>query len=371
MRLQKLDTNGTHPKAGLFGQMIDPERQEPNGDAQFVRRVLIAVAIAAGALLLWHLRDVLVLLFGAILIATIFRAVASPLERHLHLRERFAVAVAVILIVALIGATAALVGTRVAAQSEALAQLLPQAEKIADARTAALGLGHPVERLMHQLDSGGLIGSNISGFLSSATMSIASFLIVFFGGIFLAAQPRLYNIGFIKLFPPARRSIVSEAMDDSERALRLWLKGQLWAMIIIFLMTWAGLQLIGVPSALVLGLISGVLEFIPYAGAIASSIPAILIGLAQGPELALWVIGLYVVVHHVEAYVIQPVIQQFAVEIPAVITLFCLLAFGLLFGIIGILLAAPLAVVSYILVKRLYVIEALDTPTPIPGEGKS
>jgi predicted PurR-regulated permease PerM len=86
--------------------------------------------------------------------------------------------------------------------------------------------------------------------------------------------------------------------------------------------------------------------------------------------LALWVLALYVIVHHVEAYVIQPVIQQFAVEIPAVITLFCLLAFGLLFGIIGILLAAPMAVVTYVVVKRLYVIEALDTPTPIPGEDK-
>ena len=351
--------------------MTDQDHQGSAGEAQFVRRVLITVAIAAAALLLWHLRDVLVLLFGAILIATIFRAIASPLETHLHLRQRFAVAVAVILIIALIGATAALIGTQVSAQSEALARLLPQAAKIADARTASMGLGHPVERLMHQLQSGGLIGTNISGFLSSATLSIASFLIVFFGGIFLAAQPRLYGVGFIKLIPAANRSVVAEAMEDSERALRLWLKGQLWAMIIVFLMTWIGLQLIGVPSALVLGLISGVLEFIPYAGAITSSIPAILIGLAQGPELALWVVGLYVVVHHVEAYVIQPVIQQFAVEIPAVITLFCLLAFGLLFGIIGILLAAPLAVVSYVLVKRLYVIEALETPTPIPGENKS
>ena len=202
-------------------------------------------------------------------------------------------------------------------------------------------------------------------------MSVASFLIVFFGGIFLAVQPRLYGIGFLKLIPPARRRIVADAMEDSERALRLWLKGQLWAMILIFLLTWAGLNLIGVPSALVLGLVSGVLEFIPYAGAITSSIPAILVGLAQSPNTALWVIALYVIVHHVEAYVIQPVIQQYAVEIPAVITLFCLLAFGLLFGFIGILLAAPLAVVAFVLVKRLYVIEALDTPTPIPGEDKA
>lgn len=351
--------------------VTDSPREEPGADASFVRRVLITVAIAAAALLLWQLRAVLVLLFGAILIAIIFRAIASPLQKHLRLSERFAVAVSVILVIVLIGGTIGLVGTQIAAQSQILAETLPRAARIVDARMASMGLGHPVERWMAALSAGGLIGSNISGFLSSATMSIASFLIVFFGGIFLAAQPRLYGIGFIKLIPPAKRSVVADAMDDSARALRLWLKGQLWAMIIIFLLTWLGLSLIGVPSALVLGLISGVLEFIPYAGAITSSVPAILVGLAESPHAALWVVALYVIVHHVEAYVIQPVIQQFAVEIPAVITLFCLLAFGLLFGAIGILLAAPLAVVSYVLVKRLYVIEALDTPTPIPGENKS
>src|SRR6185312_1104192 len=200
---------------------------------------------------------------------------------------------------------------------------------------------------------------------------IASIMIVFFGGIFLAAQPRLYGIGTIKLVPPARRSLAAEAMEESDRALRLWLKGQLWAMILIFIMTWISLSLLGVSSSLVLALISGVLEFVPYAGAITSSIPAIMVALVQGPELALWTVGLYVLVHHVEAYVIQPVIQQYAVEIPAVVTLFALLAFGLLFGFLGVLLAAPLAVVSYVLVKRLYVIEALDTPTPIPGEDKN
>ncbi len=239
-----------------------------------------------------------------------------------------------------------------------------------DLQIAKMGLGHPVGQWMQHAHSSGLIGSNLEGLLSSLTLGVASFLIVFFGGIFLAAQPRLYGIGLIKLIPAARRRLVAEAMEESDRALRLWLKGQLWAMIAIFLMTWAGLWLLGVPSALVLALISGVLEFIPYAGAITSSVPAIMVAMVRSPELALWVVGLYVVVHHVEAYLVQPVIQQFAVEIPAVITLFSLLAFGLLFGFLGVLLAAPLAVVSYVLVKRLYMIEALDTPTPIPGENK-
>jgi predicted PurR-regulated permease PerM len=340
-------------------------------EARFVRRALIVIALAALALLLWQLRTVLALLFGAVMVATIFRAIADMLEKHLRLPERLAVLLSVLLIVGVIAAVAWSIGSQVSAQSEQLAQTLPQAAQLIDDRLAAMGLGHPVSQWMQHAHSGGLIGSNLKVVLSSLTLSVASFLILFFGGIFLAAQPRLYGIGLIKLIPPARRRVVAEAMEESDRALRLWLKGQLWAMIIIFLLTWGGLWLLGVPSAFVLALISGVLEFVPYAGAITSSIPAIMVALVQSPELAFWVVGLYIVVHHVEAYLIQPVIQQFAVEIPAVITLFALLAFGLLFGFLGILLAAPLAVVSYVLVKRLYVIEALDTPTPIPGEDKA
>jgi len=340
-------------------------------DGRFVRRALIVIALAAGAFLLWQVRTVLLLLFGAVMVATIFRAIADTLHKYLRLPSRLAVLTSVLLVVAVIGAVAWSIGSQVSAQSQQLANTLPRAAQLIDQWFGTMGLGHPVGQSIQHVQSGGLIGNNLKNVLSSASLSVASFLIVFFGGIFLAAQPRLYGIGTIKLIPPARRSLVAEAMEESDRALRLWLKGQLWAMVLIFLMTWLGLWLLGVPSALVLALISGVLEFIPYAGAITSAIPAIMVALVQGPELALWVVGLYVVVHHVEAYLIQPLIQQFAVEIPAVITLFALLAFGLLFGFLGVLLAAPLAVVSYVLVKRLYVIEALDTPTPIPGEDKA
>jgi predicted PurR-regulated permease PerM len=346
------------------------KRVPQSNEARFVRKVLTTVAIAGGALLLWQLRDVLVLLFGAVMVATIFRAISDVLEKYLRLPERLAVLLSVLIIVGVIAGVIWSIGSQVGAQSQQLAAILPRAGQMIDAKLAGMGLGHPVMRWMNQVHAGGLFAGNLKGVLSSVTFSVASFLIVFFGGIFLAAEPRLYGIGLLKLVPPAKRQLVAEAMKDSDHALRLWLKGQLAAMVLIFLMTWIGLWLLGVPSALVLGLISGTLEFIPYAGAITSSVPAIMVALVQSPQLALWVVGLYVLVHHVEAYLIQPVIQQFAVDIPAVITLFALLAFGLLFGFIGILLAAPLAVVSYVLVKRLYVIETLDTPTPIPGEDK-
>jgi predicted PurR-regulated permease PerM len=110
------------------------------------------------------------------------------------------------------------------------------------------------------------------------------------------------------------------------------------------------------------------LEFIPFAGPIIAAIPGVLLALAQSSDLALWTIGVYFIVQQSEAYLIQPLIQQYAVDLPAVVLLFSLLAFGMLFGTLGIVLAAPLAVVTYVLVKRLYVVETLDTATPIPGE---
>jgi predicted PurR-regulated permease PerM len=361
--------NGTRNAPARCRAVTDAPESE---QARFIRRALIVIALAAGAFLLWQVRTVVVLLFGAVMVATIFRAIADVLKKHLRLPTRIAVLFAVLLVVAVIVILVWLIGSQVSAQSDQLAGALPQAARIIDQHIAALGLGRPAEQWMISARSGGgVIGAHLTGFLSSATLTVAGILIVFFGGIFLAAQPRLYGIGTIKLVPAARRSLVAEAMEESDRALRLWLKGQLMAMVLIFAMTWLGLWLLGVQSSLVLALISGLLEFIPYAGAITSSIPAIMVALVQGPELAAWVVGLYVLVHHVEAYLIQPIIQQYAVEIPAVITLFALLAFGVLFGFLGVLLAAPLAVVSYVLVKRLYVIEALDTPTPIPGEDKA
>jgi predicted PurR-regulated permease PerM len=142
-------------------------------------------------------------------------------------------------------------------------------------------------------------------------------------------------------------------------------------MVVVGLLTGIGLWLIGVPSALALGLLAGLLEFIPFAGPIIAAIPAVLLAMVVGPEVALWTVALYVGIQQIEGNVLQPLLQQYAVELPPVVLIFSLLGFGMLFGTLGIILAAPLTVVSYVLVKRLYVQEALGTATPIPGEGKS
>jgi len=346
--------------------------EKPNSDGDsFTRRAMIVIALAAAAFLVWTLRYVLVLLFGAVLVATIIRAIAQPLKKHLRLPDGISVAVSVLLIAGVVGGTVWMIGSQIGAQAEHLSESIPRAVSLLDSWLGTVGLHHPIESWIKHIGSdNSIIVAEFGGWLSSLTVSFASLLILIFGGIFLAAQPRFYGIGAIKLIPPEGRALIGEAMEESAVALRLWLKGQIVAMVAIGVLTWIGFMIIGVQSPLVLAIIAGVLEFVPYAGPIASAIPAVLVALAQGPEFAVWTIIMYVVVHHVEAYILQPMVQQWAVDVPAVVMLFALLAFGLLFGIVGVFFAAPLAVVTYVLVKRLYVVELLDTPTPIPGETK-
>lgn len=338
---------------------------------EFVRRALIVIGIAALALLLWQLRGVLVLLFGAVVIGTVIRAIAEPFSKHLRLPDGLAVMTSVLLLVAVLVGVGWLLGQQITAQTDALTQALPRALVRVDDWLGTYGLSHPFQTWFAQLhSSGGTLVSRFGSWLSAASSGVAKFLIMFFGGVFLASQPRFYRTGAIKLTPETSRGTLSQALDESEHALRLWLRGELIAMLVVGVMTGFGLWLLGVQSWLVLGILSGFFEFIPFAGPILSAIPGVLIALVQSPQLALWTTIMYIFVHHAEAYLIQPIVQQYAVDVPAVVLLFSLLAFAVLFGPIGILFAAPLSVVTYVLVKRLYVIEALDTSTPIPGQDK-
>lgn len=345
------------------------QRRPANGDRQFIHRVLIVLLLAALVFLAWHLRHLVLMLFGAVVVATIFRALADRIAKLTGCREGIAIALSIALILGASVALVALFGAHVMGQMDVLADRLPAAWTSFEARIGDIGLGEQLRRIVESAGQSGSFASFSRAVLSVGN-GIAEALVVIFAGIFLATQPRFYRTGAIKLVPPARRALVAEAMDESERALHLWLKGQLIAMVAVGLLTGVGLWLLGVPSAFALGLLAGLLEFIPFAGPILAAVPAVLLALAVGPDLALWVALLYLAVQQFEGYVLTPLVQQYAVDLPGVVLLFSLLGFGAIFGTLGIILAAPLSVVTYVLVKRLYVIEALHTATPIPGEAK-
>ena len=350
------------------------DRQSPAASSEkvFVRRVLIVLGLAALFFLLWQLRTLLLMLFGAIVVASIFRAVADWIARVTRVPSAVATGLSILLVLGSVVSLVALFGAHIGEQFQTLRDTLPEAWRELEKRIGNFGFGDQFERLVASITTPG--GTSLSSFgrtLVSIGSGIADLIVVIFAGIYLAAQPNFYRTGAIKLVPPQRRKVAAEAMLESERALRLWLKGQAIAMLVVGFLTGAGLWLIGMPSALILGLIAGLLEFIPFAGPILSAIPAIMLAMVIGPDMVIWVALLYLAVQQLEGNLLAPLIQQYAVDLPGVVLLFSLIGFGILFGTLGVILAAPLAVVTLVLVKRLYVIETLDTPTPIPGENKS
>ena len=343
--------------------------QSASGESQFIRRTLIVLGLVSLFLLAWHLRSLLLMLFGAVVVATIFRALADSLQRWTGMRENIAVALSIIGILGAVGLLIATFGSAVLGQVEVLREALPAAWRSFEARIGDIGLGEQLRQVMESVRSQS--GPSALGrFILSLGSGLADVLVVLVAGIFLAAQPRFYASGATKLVPAGKRELVGEAMDESENALRLWLKGQLIAMVAVGLLVGIGLWALGMPSALALGLLAGVLEFIPFAGPIIAALPAVLLSLAVGPDMALWVLALYFAVQQFEGYVLTPLVQQYAVDLPGVVLIFSLIGFGTLFGTLGLILAAPLTIVTYVLVKRLYVIEALHTATPIPGGKK-
>ncbi|HVF82979.1 MAG TPA: AI-2E family transporter [Sphingomicrobium sp.] len=340
----------------------------PLSEAQFVRRTLIVIALVALAMFLWMLRDVLLMIFGAVVVATLFRSLAAQFQR-LRVPPGLALALSVLSVFAVIGGAVALFGQQLVAQTEGLSQALPKAWASLQQRIEASGL--PIDaKQLQPAGAGSGLAASAGRFVMSLGGGLADALLIIVGGIFIAASTAFYTIGAVKLIPEGKRDLTRDALNDSGKALRLWLKAQLVAMVLIGLLTGVGLWILGVPSALALGLIAGLLEFIPFVGPILAAIPAILIALAIDPQLALWTVLLYVLIQNIEGYAVQPIIQSWAVDVPGAVLLFALLACGALFGPLGIVFAAPLTVVVYVLVKRLYVREALETETPIPGEDK-
>ncbi|WP_338242367.1 AI-2E family transporter [Aurantiacibacter hainanensis] len=338
-------------------------------DARFVRRLVLATLVIAVALLAWELRFIVVLAFGAVLLAVLWNAAAKWLNSVTPVSKGAGLAITVVAVLAFTGGMLFLFGSEIASQAESIAAALPDAFDQVLATARDFGVGGWVNQQIERL-SGAFAGGSVGGMLMTIGNGLTDFIVVVVGSVFLAARPGLYRTGLLKLVPSARRDKAADTLDDMERALRMWFKGRLVAMIGVGLLTGLGLWLIGVPSFLALGVLAGILEIVPFFGPIMAAVPGILLALLVSPTHALLATGLYLVIQQAEGNLITPIIQQHAVELPPAILLFSLLIFAFLFGVVGVLLAAPLTVVFYILIKKLYVQDALDTPTPIPGEDR-
>ena len=342
---------------------------EPISHRIFIERLVIAIIVIGIALLLWNLRGLFMLVFGAVLVSVILNLVAEPIRERLRVPDWAALLAAVVLVAGIIVLAVWTFGAQISRQTGALREMIPQAWMALEARLDLWGLGDAVRQWSTSIGAGGGVVANLGNIAVSVGNGIADTLLVIVGGIYLAAQPELSRVGMIKLVPERGRALAAQALEASARGLRLWLLGRMVSMIVVGLLSWLGLLIIGVPSALALGLLAALLEFVPFIGPIIAAIPAILLAFAESPEQAIWTALLFLVIQQFEGNILEPLVQQRAVDLPPALLLFALVAGGLVFGIVGVILAAPFTVVTYVMVKRLYVQEALNTPTPLPGEG--
>jgi len=324
--------------------------------ASFTNRVLILAGIVVLALIAWRLYGVFLLLFAAIVLAAVFRALAVPIARHTPVPERAALVVVIFALAAVLGVSIWLLGDRIAAEFSQIVERLPAAWARLRDWLAGNTLGRFVLDQVNGLSTGADIApGRVASFASSTFGALADAAIIVVLAIFLAADPGLYRRGLVKLVPPRGRPQAEETLDAVGTALGRWLKGQGLAMLSIGVMIGLGLWALGIPMALALGIFAGLMEFVPYIGAIASAAPALLLAFAISPLDALYVLILFLVVQNFEGNVLVPLIQQWAVKVPAVLTLLAIVIFGVLFGVLGLLVAAPLMIVAMVVVQKLYI----------------
>lgn len=341
---------------------VAPPTGGPPAPPGFTSKVLIVAAVAAVLALMVLLQTVFVLVFGAVVLGTALNAAATPLMRRAGLPRRWAVLATVLLLAAVLGLGGWLIGDRLAGELQNLRERLPEALAALRAWLGERVLGRQALEMIGSLRDGGIPWSRLAGAAGLTLGAIGSAALMVVLAVYLALDPPLYENGTVRLFPPRYRSRVRDALRASGDGLSRWLLGQGVSMAFVGVSTAVGLALLGMPLALSLGAIAGVLAFVPFFGPIASGLLAVLIAFTESATQALYVALLVVAIQQVEGNVLMPFVQRWAVALPPLLGLISVMIFGLLFGLMGILFATPLMVVLMILVQRLYIEGLLESP---------
>ena len=325
---------------------------------------ILVVALAAAIVLA---ADALLLVFACILCAILLYKLSEIMARRFHMNRTLALTIVVLVLAAIIGLGSWAMAPQISEQSTRLAKEIPAAvERLQSAvqqhpllKRIASELPPP-EQIVKQM---GNMVPNAGLFFGGLLGAIGNVIIILFVGIYFAASPQTYTGGMIRLVPQSKRGRAREVQQELGHTLASWLLGKSASMLIVGVATSVGLSMLGVPLALILGIIAGLLDFIPYLGPIMAGVPAVLLARSISPDLALYTVLLFVGIQLVEGYLLQPLIEAKAVDLPPALVIVMQLIFGTLFGFAGVALATPLAAGLSVLVKMLYVEDVLgDRP---------
>lgn len=326
--------------------------------AFFRRRVVSVVAIlgvaAALATLTVLIFDILLVVFGGVLLAVLLRAISDPLAARTPLTPGWSVALVIVAFGAVLGVSGWLLAPSIATQVDVIVQQVPEVFEAAREWLESYGWGQRVvDALEEALPPDTL--TRAGDLFARSGMFLVHLFTFFFVGLFLAMRPTLYTNGLLYLLPVDSRPRGREVLFLLGRTLRWFLIGRLLAMTMVGVSTAIVLSLLGVPLAVFLGVVAGLLTFVPYLGPILGGLPILFVALLDSPILALWAIVAYTALQWVEGYVLDPLIQQRMVELPPAVTVTSQVVLGVLAGGIGIAVATPLSAVVMVLVQTLWV----------------
>ncbi len=319
----------------------------------FMQRVLFVILMIGMAFLALKLLGLWLLIFGAVVIAVILRGLAEPLMRYGKLKDKPAVAIALIGLIALVAVTVVLFGNQLSLQIDSLSREIPQAWAAIHARLDTLPIGQLLQKQVDGLgQQAGSLVSFLPGLAGNFLAAAANTFVALIAGVILAGAPGKYRDGVIYLFPKTMQPALLDSMNTAGEALRKWFIGQFISMVLVGTLIAIGLTVIGVPSALALGLVAGLAQLVPLVGPTVSAGLGLLLAGAGGLQPAIWTFVLYTAVSQFEANILTPMVQRHMTEVPMVLILFALVGFAGLLGPIGVFFAMPLTVILFTLVKR-------------------
>lgn len=341
----------------------------------FARRAVLAASIAAGVaaivLLLWYAVDVLLVVFAGVLFGVLLRGMTRVLSHVTKINRGWSLAIVLVALASVVGLTGWLLAGSIIEQANALAETLPRAVEQLTARLRSYSWG---ERVLSELPPpgewtgllgvrGGSVFSRVTGIASGVLSALVTFIVIVVLGLYLAAEPHTYRRGILHLIPPRHRTRAREVLDELDTTLGRWLIGRLALMFVNGSLTAFGLWLLDVPLALTLGILTGVLNFIPNFGPLIAGIPAVLIALLVSPQTAAYTALLFLAVQTLDGYVFTPLVDKRSVELPPVLTISAQVLLGVLVGSTGVVLASPLVASVIVVVRMLYVEDALGDET--------
>ncbi len=338
--------------------------------------IVLFIALLA---LAWQFAATLFLIFAGILLGVALNAMADLLERVVPLPQPVRLAIVCVVLAAMLAGIVVLGGTTIAQQATVLSNTIKS--QLSTLKTILEGYGVDTSffdltpftsQQSHSPDapaqpsstphlpasastiasSGGAILGQTFKVVLGAVSAVGNFFIVLFLGLAFAVQPSVYRNGLVFMAPAKHRERATVIIDRIGYTLERWLIAQIITMAAVFLVTWIGLLIIGIPSSFILGIQAGLLAFIPTVGAILGGLIVVLASLASGWVAGLSAFILFLGVHALESYVLTPIIQRQALDIPPA-TLFAFqILLGVVFGIWGLALALPLMAIAKVMIDH-------------------